>query len=108
MGTEKCQLMEFGRQDEMNAESAAANGKIMDADAAIQFIEATELPRLQDLLDENIAICDEKITGLTGHKEIVANDIEVISVVVNMTGCHDQALFQHNATLKLHHPDLQK
>merc|ERR1719356_2247492 len=86
---EKCQLMEFNRQDidEMNAEYAAANAKIVEAEAAINFIEQIELPRLNEMLQENIKMCNEKIAELTSFLETTEHDIEVINGVVNMTGC---------------------
>merc|ERR1719356_204882 len=86
---EKCQLMEFNRQDidELNAEYAAANGKIVESEAAISWIEQTELPRLNDLLAENIKMCNEKIAELTSFLETTEHDIGVINGVVDMINC---------------------
>jgi len=122
---EKCQLIDFTGLDinELNSESAASNGKILDAQAAISKIEEVELPRLYDELRENIKMCDKRIKELKNSISIAWNDLKVIDGVVEMTGCKDSptSLLQHsgvtfmkcsdclgNTTVKFRNPALQQ
>jgi ribosomal protein L37AE/L43A len=96
---DKCQIMEFLRadMDELNAQNAESNTNAIKYQGEIS-IQEQEIPRLQELLENNRKTCSRKLHQLNQLKGTVESDIEVIEGVLNMTDCSKAAFIQRSHT----------
>merc|ERR1719326_2403365 len=81
--------MELKRQDidELNAEGASAEGKVLECEGLISKIQDITLPKLKEEIRDNRQTCSAKLHSLNTDKKTVESDIQVINDVLNLTDC---------------------